>query len=415
MSVSSRPNQPVFRRLCAIVGALAIALSACTSRPAAPPPPPLVVVAPPAPVANNPTNSDRAEFLRLPDTPAGITPVRVGIILPLSNPNPATRQLAQSMLKAAQMALFDGKNPNIILISADEGAGPGDAAAAATRLLNQGAEILLGPLFGASVAAVAPLARDRAVPVLAFSTDRSVAGQGTYLLSFLPQVEVRRVIGFAAQQGIRNFAGLIPQGAYGDLTADAFRQSVTEAGGTISLMERFTPDASTASEPASVVAGQPADAIFVPQGGAVLRTVAPTLVFNGLERRPVRLLGTGLWDDTSLQSEPALTGGWFAAPEPNADDAFDAKYRASFGAQPPRLATLSYDAMALVALLSGGEPYHRFTPAALTDPNGFVGIDGIFRLLPDGTSERGLAVLQINDTGFSVVSPAPTTFVRPGS
>jgi ABC-type branched-subunit amino acid transport system substrate-binding protein len=402
-------------RLCAIVGAVAIALSACTQRPAPPPPPVVVIEAPPEPVAGNPTNADRPEFLRLPSIPAGVTPVRVGIILPLSNSNAATRQLAQSMLKAAQMALFDARNPNIMLISADEGATPNDAAAAATRLLNQGAEIILGPLFATSVAAIAPLARDRAVPVLAFSTTRSVAGQGTYLLSFLPQDQVRRIISYAAQQGRKSFAGLIPQDAGGDVAAEAFQQSVAAANGSVTILQRFAPSANTVVEPATAVAKVPSDAIFIPQGGVVLRTIAPTLGFNGVERNRTKLLGTGLWDDPTLQREPMLTGAWFAAPEPNASDAFNNKYRATFGSAPANLATLSYDAMSLVALLSGGIPYRRFTTAALTDPNGFGGVDGIFRFLPDGTSERGLAVLEIGPNGFTVVSPAPRSFIRPGS
>ncbi len=414
MPFSFRPMPFSLRTLFAIAGALAIALSACTPPPAPPPPAP-VVEAPPEPIAGNPTLSDRPEFLRLPNMPAGTTPVRVGIILPLSNANPGTRQLAQAMLNAAQLALFDSQNSNIILMSADEGTTPNDAAAAATRLLDQGAEILLGPLFGPSVAAVAPLARDRAVPVIAFSTDRSVAGQGAYLLSFLPQNEVQRVIAFAAQQGRRNFAGLIPEGPYGDLTANAFVQSVAAAGGSVRMVERFAPSASTAAEPADVVAKTGADAVFLPQGGVVLRTVAPILAFDELERRDVRLLGTGLWDDASLTGEPALSGAWFAAPDPAVSAAFNEKYKASFGVDAPQLATLSYDALSLVALLSAGEPYHRFTRAALTDGNGFGGVDGIFRFLPDGTSERGLAVLEISSDGFSVVSPAPTSFTSPRS
>ena len=412
MPVSSR--LPFIRRLCAIAGVAAIALAACTPRPVAPTLEPIVMPTP-EPIAGNPLNADQPSFLRLPNTPAGIVPVRVGIILPLNNPNAATRALAQSMLKAAQMALFDGKNPNIILITADEGATPNDAGAAVTKLLSQGAEIILGPLFGPDVAVVAPLARDRAVPVLAFSTDKSVAGQGTYLLSFLPQDQVHRIISYAAGQGRKNFAGLIPKDAGGDLAVAAFQQAVTDARGTVSGIERFTPNTTESITPAIAVAKEQADAIFIPQGGVVLRTIAPTLQANGVDRSRTKLLGTGLWDDATLQREPMMNGAWFAAPEPNASDAFNAKYRETFGAAPSQLATLAYDAMSLVALLSNGTPYHRFTTAALTDPNGFGGVAGIFRFLPDGTSERGLAILEVGPSGFSVVNPAPKTFIRPGS
>jgi len=142
----------------------------------------------------------------------------------------------------------------------------------------------------------------------------------------------------------------------------------------------------------------------------VLRAIAPSLAFNGLDPAKVKLLGTGLWDDPGVAKEQSLDGGWFAAPEPNADNAFNDKYRAVYGAAPPQLASLAYDAVTLVALLSTGMPYHRFTPAALMDPNGFSGVNGIFRFNADGTSERGLAVLEVQQDGFHVVSPAPKTF-----
>jgi len=105
-----------------------------------------------------------------------------------------------------------------------------------------------------------------------------------------------------------------------------------------------------------------------------------------------------------------LLGGWFAAPEPDADNIFVTHYHDAFGANPPQLASLAYDAVALIALLSNGTPYHRFTAAALSDPNGFAGVSGMFRFNPDGTSDRGLAVLEVAPDGFHVVSPAPKTF-----
>jgi branched-chain amino acid transport system substrate-binding protein len=394
-------------RLCAIAAAAAIAgLSACTPPP---PPPPKVVVAPP-PVVSNALDKDQPSYMRLPNIPADTTPVRVGVILPFTSATPGTRNLAAAMLKAAELALFDGGNRKILLLTADEGATPDQAAAAASKLLDQGAEIIVGPLFGPSVAAVAPIARDRSVPVLAFSTERKVAGNGVYLLSFLPQGEVNRVVSYAVSQGHHNFAAMIPQTAYGDVIADAFRDAVNSAGGTSVDVERFVPDASTVMTPSETVAKTDADAVMIAQGGTVLRAIAPSLAFNGLDTTMVKLLGTGLWDDPSLLKEQTLDGGWFAAPEPNSDDAFIRKYRAVYGAAPPQLASLAYDAISLVTLLSNGTPYHRFTAAALTDPNGFAGANGIFRFNPDGTIERGLAVLEIEPDGFHVVSPAPRTF-----
>ncbi|MBN9588592.1 MAG: penicillin-binding protein activator [Alphaproteobacteria bacterium] len=385
-----------------------VLLSACATQPPAPPPPRVAPPAP-APVAKNPLDRDQAEYLRLPGLPEG-TPVRVGVILPLSSGSPATRNLAQSMLKAAELAMFDSKNHGILLMVGDEGNGGAQAAEAAKNLLAQGAEVIVGPLFGPSVAAVAPVARDRGVPVLAFSTERSVAGDGAYLISFLPQNEVRRVVSYAASRGHQKFAALIPQSAYGDLALNEFENSVKAAKGQVVDIERFTPRTGAVMGSAGAVAKSGADAVLIAQGGPLVKEIAPTLQFDGMGPGKVQLMGTGLWDDASLQKEPTLEGSWYAAPSPKADDAFNERYRATFNSPPANLASLAYDAMSLVALLAEGQPYHRFTQSALMDPNGFSGVDGIFRFNADGTSERGLAVLEMTPLGPVVVSPAPTTF-----
>jgi ABC-type branched-subunit amino acid transport system substrate-binding protein len=400
-------RKTLLTRLCAIASVAAIAaLSACTP----PKPAPLPVVAPPPPpVAANPLTRDQSNYLRLPNMAANVTPVRVGIILPFSSGTPATRALAAAMLKAAELALFDSGNRTILLMTADEGS-PDQAAAATGKLLSQGAEIIVGPLFGPSVSAVAPLARDRGVPVLAFSTERRVAGNGVYLLSFLPQNEVRRIVSYAASQGHHNFAAMVPQTPYGDVVANAFDEAVKSVSAANVDVEHFAPNSATVMAPAATIAKSNADAILIAQGGGVLRAIAPSLAFNGLDPAKVKLLGTGLWDDAAITKEQTLDGGWFAAPEPDADGAFTEKYKNVYGAAPPQLASLAYDAISLVALLSQGQPYHRFTQAALMDPNGFSGVDGIFRFNTDGTSERGLAILEVQPDGFHVVNPAPKTF-----
>jgi branched-chain amino acid transport system substrate-binding protein len=395
-------------RFCAIAALAAIA--ACTPPPA-PPAVPVLSPPPPAPIAGNPLDRELPGYLRLPGMAPDQVPVRVGIILPFSSSAAGTRNLAASMLKAAELAMFDSGNHNILLMTADEGNGGANAAKAAQQLLAQGAEVIVGPLFGPSVQAVAPMARDRGVPVLAFSTEKSVAGNGAYLLSFLPQIEVRRVVGYAAANGHHQFAALLPHSAYGDVAGSAFSDAVTSAHGAVVDVEHFNTDAGDVAAPSEAVVKSGADAVLIAQGGVMLRAIAPTLSFHGASRDKVKLLGTGLWaDDPQLARESSLVGSWYAAPSPNADEQFVTKYRTTFGAAPASIASLAYDAVSLVALLSQGQPYHRFTQAALMDPNGFAGVNGIFRFTPDGTSERGLAVMEITPAGPVVVSPAPTTF-----
>lgn len=380
-----------------------------------PPVPPKPVaaedVAGPVTTPTHPLDHDQPTFLRLGNMSPNKTPVRVGVLLPFGASG-GTKALANTMLKAAELALFDAGSRDIVLMTADEGTGGDSAATGARKLLDQGAEVIIGPLYATSVRAIAPITRDRAVPLIAFSTDRTVAGDGVYLLSFQPEDLVQRVLRFAVDRGHRNFAALIPSTAYGQVVDKTFGNTVEGAGGKVSTIEHFTPDVTAVQTPAAAVAHSDADAILIAQGGPVLKAITAALRANGVDPVRAKLLGTGLWDDPSLAHEPTLDGAWFAAPTPYSDDAFKAKYKAAFGGAPPDLAGLAYDALSLIAVLAQGQPYHRFTPEALTDPNGFAGVSGIFRFHPNGTIERGLAILSVGPTGFTIVDPAPRTFQR---
>jgi branched-chain amino acid transport system substrate-binding protein len=398
-----------FRRLCAIAACLAIGACSTTTAPPAP------VLAPEPPPAPHQVSAEQPQFLKLPNLKTQQTAVRVGVILPFNDSTANVRTLAKAMMHAAELALYDSGNSNIVLMAAEDTGSPADAAAAAQKLLDEGAEVIVGPLFAASVNAVAPLARDRGVPVLAFSTDRSVAGNGIYLLSFQPQSEVRRVVTYAVSQGHKKIGAMIPETPYGELVEQTFRQAVQDSGATLCDVEHFNPNAGALTDPAAAIAKAGCDSILVPQGGSLLRGVAQTLGYSSIDLSKVKLLGTGLWYDPAIQKEGLLTGAWFAAPQPSLDDTFNTKYHATFGTDAPQLASLAYDAVSLVALLANGAPYHRFTQRTLTDLNGFSGANGIFRFRTDGSIERGLSVLSVDAAGFSVVSPAPATFQNLGA
>jgi branched-chain amino acid transport system substrate-binding protein len=406
-------------RFSVIAAFLAIGLVAgCeTENGAKPPPPPQATAAlPTGPVAGHPLTGEEPGFVRLGNMSSNRVPVRIGMLLPFNNGSAATRALAASMMKSAELAIFDAGNPDILLLTADEGSTAEASAEAARTLLAQGAEIIVGPLFAQAAEAVGPVARDHGVPVISFSTDRHVAGNGVYLLSFLPEGEVHRVISYAATQGHANFAALVPQNAYGDRVGDYFRDDVKSTGGKVADVEKYVPATEDIGAPVHAVAATKPDAILIAQGGPLLRELASSLAGAGVNVEQVKLLGTGLWDDQATSKDPMLAGGLFAAPSPDADVAFEQKYRNVYSSSPPPLASLAYDAVSLVALLSSGTPYKRFTTQALTDPNGFAGVDGIFRFHPDGTSERGLAVMAIEPGGgFHIVSPAPKTFQAQGS
>ena len=335
----------------------------------------------------------------------------MGLVLPLSAQGNAG-VAAQSMKNAAEMALAEFKSPNIQLLVKDDGGTPQGAQSAAQQAINEGAEIIVGPLFAQSVSAVGQVARARNIPVIAFSTDASVAARGVYLLSFLPETDVRRIVDFAVSRGKRSFAALLPDNAYGTVVEAAFQQEVSRRGGRVVALEKYPPDANRMAEAARRVsqAANQVDSIFIPDGADAVPQVVQALTASGVNLKRVQLLGTGLWDDPRIFSTPALDGGWYAAPESTGFRNFSARYRARYGQDPVRTATLSYDAVALVAALVKTQGPQRFSEQVLTNASGFAGIDGVFRFRPEGPNERGLAVLRVAPAGGQVISPAPHTF-----
>jgi ABC-type branched-subunit amino acid transport system substrate-binding protein len=350
-----------------------------------------------------------------PAAQIGAGQIRVGLILPLSAQGNAGIA-AQSMKNAAEMALAEFKEPNIQLLVKDDGGTPQGAQAGAQQAIDEGAEIIIGPLFAQSVSAVGGLARTRGIPVIAFSTDASVAARGIYLLSFLPESDVKRIVDYAVSRGKRSFAALLPDNAYGAVVQAAFQQAVARRGGRIVALEKYPLDPSRMGEAVRRVAqaASRADSIFIPDGADAVPQVVAALAANHVNLRRVQLLGTGLWDEKRIFETPALNGGWYSAPDSAGFRNFSARYRARYGQDPVRTATLAYDAVALVAALVKTQGPQRFSEQVLTGSSGFAGIDGVFRFRTDGTNERGLAVLRVAPGGGQVVNPAPKSFA-PGT
>jgi ABC-type branched-subunit amino acid transport system substrate-binding protein len=341
--------------------------------------------------------------------------VRVALILPLSAQGNAG-VAAQSMKNAAEMALAEFKSPNIQLLVKDDGGTPQGAQAGAQQAISEGAEIIIGPLFAQSVSAVGQVARARNIPVIAFSTDASVAARGVYLLSFLPETDVHRIVDFAIARGKRSFAALLPDNAYGTVVEAAFQQEVSRRGGRVLALEKYPLDSNRMAEAVRRVgqAANQVDAIFIPDGADAVPQVVQALAASGVNLKRLQLLGTGLWDDPRIFSTAVLDGGWYAAPESTGFRNFSGRYRARYGQDPVRTATLAYDAVALVAALVKTQGSQRFSEQVLTNASGFAGIDGVFRFRPEGPNERGLAVLRVTPSGGQVISPAPRSF-QPGT
>ncbi len=382
-----------------------------------------------SPAQQNPNLiSDRANnrTLQNPATLAdkSLPPVKVAILLPLSGAN-AT--LGQSMLNAAQIALFDVGYDNFELIPKDTKGTPEGARSAAREAVSENAGLVLGPLFSDSVRAARSVTASANINMIAFSTDWTLAGGNTYLMGFTPFDQIERVIGYSAANNINNIGVFAPDTKYGQTVVSAYKSFAPRYNIMTPKIKMFpsqSPNLDLAvkdfarmpMQSANDNMGSPYDAVLMPVDGQQALAISNLLTYNGLPPKTVRRLGTGLLDDPALLKERNLEGVWFAAPMPKLRDPFERKYIATYNTKPPRIATIAYDATALSAVLAArgfqesGRP--AFDRASINNPNGFAGIDGIFRFRQNGTAERGLSILEIRNGRLNILDPAPQTFQR---
>jgi ABC-type branched-subunit amino acid transport system substrate-binding protein len=349
--------------------------------------------------------------------PAVHQKIIVSILLPLSG---AKSGLGQSMLKAAQMALFDIGSANFELVPRDTKSTRDGTIAAAQAALDAHSALILGPIFADDLKAIKPIVNPTHTPIIAFTTDWTLAGDNTYIMGFLPFTQVMRVVKFAQEHGYSKLAVYAPQTEYSDVVI----RTLEKSGIPIVHVNRYSAKQLDLKDSVQQFANSSRsggaldfDSLMLPLGSEGLRALITTLNTNGIDQSKVKFIGTGLWDDATLDNNPALYGGWFSAPDPDMRADFEKRYQDNYGATPLRLSSLAYDATALAAVLarSATDATTAYTPTAITNPRGFAGIDGIFRFRPDGLSERGLAVLEIRSGKPKVVDPAPTAFVSSGT
>jgi ABC-type branched-subunit amino acid transport system substrate-binding protein len=334
---------------------------------------------------------------------------KVALLLPLTGPN---KPVGQAMLDAANMALFD-VSADLALLPRDTGSTPDDARAAAGRAVSDGAAVILGPVFATSVPAIRDAVQPGPVNAIAYTTDATMAGGNVFVMGFLPAEQIDRVVGFAKSRGLTKLAALVPDNSYGTAVSAEITALTPKLGlqpPHIMVLGR-DPKAQLAA-----LNDDPPQMLLLALGGDQLAELAPT-IGDFIAAHPVQLLGTGLWaDDPALPTVPALAGGWYAAPLPADFATFASRFQQIYNYKPPRIATLAYDSVALAWSVTRGTGGSS-TPVgrdALLQPNGFIGIDGGFRFLPTGLSERNLAVLAVGAAGPTVVDPPPPNFEKVG-
>ncbi len=350
-----------------------------------------------------------------PSSQPGDEKIRIALLLPITAEG-RSAQIAKQIKQAGELALFEADNPNIELITKDTQGTPAGARKAASAAVAEGAEIVLGPLFAASVRAATPVVQQSNIPMIAFSSDESVAGNGVYLLSFLAGHDVSSIVSYAVSQGKRRFSAYLPQDQYGKVAEIAFRNAVASHGGEVVALATYPKDPTGLVKAAKPFAEQlinnQADALFMPAGQQYLPQLATLIPYYEIDPKKTQILGSSRWDFASVGTQKPLIGGWFPAAEPRGWNQFKQRYTQTYGIIPTRITTLSYDAVSLAVSLANQPKGQRYSVANLTQPGGFAGVDGLFRLNQNGLSERRFAILQVQKFSNKIIKPSPKTFGR---
>ncbi|HYD24304.1 MAG TPA: penicillin-binding protein activator [Croceibacterium sp.] len=373
------------------VGMLTVLLAACKVVPETSRPGPVPTPTPTPGPSENVLPTDTARH-------------RVALLVPLSGENAA---VGRSIANATTMALLDTSAQNLRITTYDTATGAGTAAASAIR---DGNKLILGPLLREDVTPILAQARPADVPLITFSNDTTIAAPDVFVMGHVPEQSVARTVAYAAAQGARRFAALVPNGDYGRRAGDALSQAVGRVGGTLAAIERYDRGNTSIVSAAQRLKAQGGyDAVLLAEGARLSAMAAAELKEGGAQ--PM-IFGTELWSgEASIAGSAPLRGAWFSAVSDNRYRQFVTSYESRFGEQPYRLATLGYDAVLLALRVARDwQPGRDFPTGRMLADDGFLGLDGPFRFRSTGVGERAMEVRRIGNGSISVVDPAPERF-----
>ena len=381
----------------------------------------------------------------IPKTTSG--QVKAGVLLPLSG---KSKNVGEALQTAAMMALAEGNNKDVVLQFYDT-RGTGDGAAEATKkALAEGVDVILGPLFSSETKEVADTLGWSDINVIGFSSDPGVLSDKVFSVAPLVAQQVEEIVGFACSQGYKRFAVLAQNNEMGEGAVAAANNAASSemCGGEVTGVGLYDPETTDFSmaikeilpeallaklerenlrDQGYEVVEEPLydsdgnlidednikfdfDAVLLVDEGTRLRSLGALLEYYDINPKEIKVLGVSMMDDNNVKREPSLIGAWYSVVPKEGFDRFAVKYKNLTGEKknPPRIAGLAYDAVALTVLLAKGDGINSYT---LTNPSGFKGVSGAFRLLADGRAERALAIMEVTKSGKNkVLRPAREAF-----
>jgi hypothetical protein len=345
--------------------------------------------------------------------------VKVALLVPQSDAG-GSAVVARDLENAARLAMADLDGIEIDLRVYDTGGNPAMAAAAADRALGDGAEVILGPLFAENTGPVGVAAAGRNVNVLSFSNNAAIAGGNVYILGSTFQNIAERLVDYSVRQGQDDIMIVYGQSPAENVGREAISRAIAARGARLASIGSFplTQEGVINAIPdiADQAGASGAEAIFFTSGtDGALPFLADLLPENGVDPTQVQFIGlTRLDVPASALSLGGLQGAIFALPDPVLTSQFRSRYEAAFGTSPHPLAGLAYDGIAAIGALQSDDASGGLSALGLTRPNGFAGVNGVFRFRSNGTNERGLAVARIENQQVIFVEPAPRSFTAGG-
>ena len=347
--------------------------------------------------------------------------VQVALLVPGGSGDGTDSLLASNLENAARLAMSDLNGVSIDLRVYNTGADPVVAASVASQAVNDGAKIILGPLFGEAANAAGIAVANRNVNVLAFSNNTSIAGGNVFVLGATFQNTANRLVQYSGRQGISRYAVIHGDDVAGEAGRYAITTAVRNNGGQVSSIESYPLSQQGIFNSARRISASTklggADAVFLTASvNADLPILATALRDMGIDPAETQYIGLTRWSAApQALALPGLQGGLFTLPDQNMKNLFESRYTAAYGDAPHPLSGLAYDGIAAIGALVAAGNANALTKLALTSPQGFQGTAGIFRLLPNGQNQRGLAVATVRDGGVVVLEPAPRSFGGAGS
>lgn len=363
--------------------------------------------------------------------------IKIALLVPLSG---KFEDIGKNLFDAAQLALFNINDPTVSIVPIDTKGTPFGAVEATKEAIDREVHLILGPVFGKSAKTIAPIANKNKLNFISFSNDKTLSNTGAFAIGFIPEQQIQRAVQYSIDRGIEDFATIAPNNSYGAITAKVLRETINESGNASvlkteiyrlgkqgqpvnlknhvssaheALMKNISPkhfkQNNNISGDTSIKFPR---GLLLPESKGTLENISTILTELDFNNKKVQILGSGKWlfnDD--ILSDPNLDGAWFASPPRENRIRFENEFYRLYEYEPTSIASLAYDGMALAATIARfSTDNSRFDRTELTNPKGFVGIDGIFRLKPDGLTERGLSIVQVQDGEFVIIESAPDRF-----